>query len=156
LGPVSVTSATVVGGRNPAEQVRMMPWGDPAPWGDTAYQLPARQVPAHLPPWPGRLPSPAPATVLASPLRAVVVDAAGEPVEVNGRGLASAAPAWVTVGGAPPVLVVAWAGPWPVDERWWDPPAHRRRARWQVVTADGAAHLHVLESGRWLVEATYD
>ena len=52
--------------------------------------------------------------------------------------------------------VVAWAGPWPVDERWWDPPAHRRRARAQVVTADGTARLLALEGGRWWVEATYD
>ena len=49
-----------------------------------------------------------------------------------------------------------WAGPWPVDERWWDPPAHRRRARFQVVDDDGEAHLLAVEGGRWWVEATYD
>jgi protein ImuB len=43
-----------------------------------------------------------------------------------------------------------------VDECWWDPPAHRRRARWQLVTAEGDAHLAAVESGRWVVEATYD
>src|SRR5205823_5585590 len=52
--------------------------------------------------------------------------------------------------------VVSWAGPWPVEERWWDTRARRRRARWQVATADGAAHLLCLEDGRWSVEATYD
>jgi protein ImuB len=60
------------------------------------------------------------------------------------------------VAGGPRSPVVAWAGPWLVDERWWDAAAHRRQARWQVVTADGAAHLLSLEGGRWVVEATYD
>jgi protein ImuB len=52
--------------------------------------------------------------------------------------------------------VASWAGPWPCDERWWDPETHRRRARLQVTTADGTAYLLVVEAGRWSVEATYD
>jgi protein ImuB len=75
---------------------------------------------------------------------------------VNGRGAASAAPARVSVAGGPPSHVVAWAGPWPLDERWWDAQAHRRRARWQVVTADGDALLLTLEAGTWSVEAIYE
>ncbi|MBT5905351.1 MAG: hypothetical protein HOH27_06055 [Acidimicrobiaceae bacterium] len=51
---------------------------------------------------------------------------------------------------------MAWAGPWPVDERWWDPLRRRRRVRLQVVTADGTALLVVLTDGRWTVAATYD
>ncbi len=65
-----------------------------------------------------------------------------------------------SAGGSPPrgrqVAVAAWAGPWPVDERWWDPRGHRRRARLQVATTDGVAYLLAVESGRWSVEATYD
>ncbi|MDQ3897022.1 MAG: DNA polymerase Y family protein, partial [Actinomycetota bacterium] len=66
------------------------------------------------------------------------------------------ADARLSVGGGPWSAVTAWAGPWPVDERWWDAEAHRRQARWQVVTADGAAHLLSQCDGRWAVEATYD
>jgi len=51
---------------------------------------------------------------------------------------------------------VAWAGPWPVEERWWDPARARRQARLQVVPAEGPARLVVLEQGRWQVTATYD
>jgi protein ImuB len=51
--------------------------------------------------------------------------------------------------------VAAWAGPWPVDERWWDATA-RRLARLQVTTAEGGAYLLRLAAGRWWVEATYD
>jgi protein ImuB len=144
LGPEAVANAVHVGGRDPGEQVRLVPWGDP-PLEPT--------VPS---PWPGRLPSPAPATVLSPPLPAEVVDDAGAPVGVNGRGLPSGAPARVSVGGGPWSAVVAWAGPWPVDERWWDADAHRRRARWQVVTAAGGAYLLSLQGGAWTVEATYD
>jgi protein ImuB len=52
--------------------------------------------------------------------------------------------------------VRSWAGPWPLEERWWDPPNAARRARFQVVTDDGTAHLLTISSGHWTVEATYD
>jgi protein ImuB len=58
--------------------------------------------------------------------------------------------------GAPWLAVTAWAGPWPVAERWWDPRAARRRARFQLVTEDGAAWLVAVQNGRWLIEARYD
>ena len=103
---------------------------------------------------PGRVPPPAPRHV--EPLPADVVDRDGRPVTVTGRGLATGAPARLAVAGGPWADVIAWAGPWPVDEHWWDPAAHRRRARWQVVTADGRAHLLAVAGGRWSVEATYD
>ena len=144
LGPASVVTASIGGGRGPAEQVRLVPWGDASPTGNTPDQ-----------PWPGRIPPPAPATVHPVPLAADVVDVDGRSVAVTGRATATAAPAWLSLAGGQPVEVEAWAGPWPVDERWWDPAAHRRRAG-QIVTADGAAHLLVVEGGRWSVEATYD
>ena len=56
--------------------------------------------------------------------------------------------------GGPWEQVVAWAGPWPVTERWWS--VRRRRARLQVVTAAGVARLLCTERGRWWVEALYD
>jgi protein ImuB len=60
------------------------------------------------------------------------------------------------VAGSPSGAVTGWSGPWPTDERWWDPAAARRRARLQVLLEDGTAHLLVLEQGRWYLEATYD
>jgi protein ImuB len=107
-------------------------------------------------PWPGQVPAPAPAVVHPEPLAAEVVDATGAEVVVGGRGLASAPPARLRVAGGRWTAITAWAGPWPVDERWWDPSLHRRLARLQVVTADGAAHLLKRSGGAWWVEATYD
>ncbi|RIW48523.1 DNA polymerase Y family protein [Micromonospora endophytica] len=54
------------------------------------------------------------------------------------------------------VEIVGWAGPWPVDERWWVPAEARRQARFQVRLADGSALLLAVEQGRWLLEAIYD
>jgi protein ImuB len=161
LGPEAVTTAVPAGGRGPAEQVQLVPWGDARPGVlavDNAltsrYPPPKRREGAS--PWPGRVPAPSPAVVHVNPTRAEVVDTDGQPVSVSGRGSASAEPAKISVDGGPWVEILAWAGPWPVDERWWDPHAHRRRARWQVLTADGTAHLLAVEGGRWSVEATYD
>jgi protein ImuB len=85
-----------------------------------------------------------------------VVDAAGAGVAVDGRGLLGAPPSRLRVGDGTWSAITAWAGPWLVDERWWDPAAHRRLVRLQVTIEEGAAYLLKLTSGRWWVEATYD
>ncbi|MEU8314077.1 MULTISPECIES: DNA polymerase Y family protein [unclassified Micromonospora] len=224
LGPEAVVTAVLGGGRSPADQVRLVPWGDervPARPGppplpaDAAPPVPASQAPAAPPsrapvpaaspsptglsspaaslipgigaapgaasasvavpdagaragrrarrgravaepPWPGRIPPPSPAVVLPTPLPADVRDAAGQPVVVTARLAVSAAPARLTVGDGRPAEITGWAGPWPVDERWWAPAEARRRARFQVSLADGAALLLAVEGGQWLVEAIYD
>jgi len=140
LGAEAVRTARLRGGRDPADRVAYP--GDPA-WPGSA-------------PWPGRVPDPAPAIVHPEPLPAEVVDAAGAGVTVDGRSLLSATPSRLRVEGGGWSAIAAWAGPWPVDERWWDPGAHRRLARLQVTTGEGAAHLLKLTGGRWWVEATYD
>lgn len=145
LGPESVVTAVLGGGRSPGDQVRLVPWGD--------ERAPARP---GTRPWPGRLPSPAPALVLPAPLAAAVCDAAGVPVGVTARLQVSAPPARLAVGSAPPVEILGWAGPWPVEERWWAPAEARRRARFQVCLADGSALLLSLAGGQWSVEAVYD
>ena len=160
LGPDAVVTAVLTGGRSPAEQATYIPWGDPRPPTPPAEPDKKRkrtpESEAVAPPWPGRLPSPSPASVYPEPIPADVRDEHGGPVRVTGRHAVSAPPARLAVDGGRPDDVTAWAGPWPVDERWWDPPAHRRRARFQVRVAAGAAYLLSVENGRWLVEAAYD
>ncbi len=172
LGPEAVRTAVLDGGRDPADQVRQVPWRD--------ERVPERPDG----PWPGRLPAPSPGTVLPVPMPAAVLAADGEPVGVTGRYAVTVPPAQVVVSGRAPRAVLAWAGPWPVEERWWDPAGARRRARFQVLIAgpgengagdDGGAAggpvrlvgepepgvagtglLLTLSSGQWLVEAVYD
>jgi protein ImuB len=58
--------------------------------------------------------------------------------------------------GEPWLAITSWAGPWPVDERWWHPASASRKARFQLVTGDGSAWLATVQNGRWLIEAGYD
>ena len=157
LGADAVQVPERRGGRHPDEQLTLVP--------AAAVDLHRRELaPATgvgssadegSAPWPGRLPTPSPARVLAVPVPAELLDGAGAPVAVTGRGLSSADPARLVVDGRL-LEVLAWAGPWPVDERWWDSDAHRRRVRFQVVADDERARLLTLERGRWWVTALWD
>ena len=124
--------------------------------GTAASQRPTRMKAAKdATPWPGRIPEPSPAVVHHEPVPAEIQDAEGVPVTVDARGLLSAAPGWLRVSGDW-ARIVAWAGPWPVDERWWDPSARQRLARLQVTSQEDVAYLLRLVDGRWWIEATYD
>jgi protein ImuB len=152
LGHGAVASVLVGGGRGPAERQTLVPWGD-------------RPVPALPPelPWPGSLPAPAPATVYPAPRPALVLAADGRQVSVSARGVLSGDPAAFRFEPGPQVAdsnklqtVAAWAGPWPVEERWWDTDAENRLARFQIVGADGRAWLFAVRNGHWWAEASYD
>jgi protein ImuB len=146
VGHDAVLSAGVQGGRGPADRGLRVPWGERA--------VGARPTQA---PWPGSIPPPAPATVFAEPQEALVVGAEGQPVVVSGRGAVSCPPdRFRAEASAPWQPVASWAGPWPVDELWWDEAAARRIARFQVVGVDGSAWLMVVEDGHWFTEARYD
>ena len=166
LGAEAVTVPRLAGGRRPADTGRRVPLhaaGDTdrgqglsatgPRTGRKNRKAKAKSVDA---PWLGRLPAPSPAVVLAHPEPITVTDCVGTPVTVGGRGEASAAPQQLTDSAGRSRTVTAWAGPWPLDERWWRPSARRRQARFQLVLDDGSAHLCALEAGRWWREATYD
>ncbi|WP_339153904.1 DNA polymerase Y family protein [Actinomadura luteofluorescens] len=143
LGHHGIARPVLVGGRGPGERVIRVPVGDLAP------------AEPREGPWPGSVSGPAPSVVPASPAPAELADASGAAVVVSARCEVSAPPATLRVRGRP-AAVTGWTGPWPADERWWDPAAARRRARFQVTTDDGAAYLLAVEGGRWHVEAVYD
>ena len=144
LGHGGVLTAVVGGGRALADRQNLVAWGD----------RPALSRQA-TPPWPGRLPSPAPSTVFETRHPVTVVSADEQAVTVNERGALSAAPAALSMGGAFRALS-AWAGPWPIDERWWDADHSTRSSRFQVVDDAGLAWLLVLEGDHWWAEARYD
>jgi hypothetical protein len=149
LGIEAVLVGRLRGGRDPAGQSVLVPWGSPDADGANAGASGDTGAP-----WPGRLPPPAPTHVLAAPRRAELVDAEGDAMVVSGRGLLTAPIDRLSVDGGPWEEVAAWAGPWPVTERWWS--VRHRRARLQVVTTEGVARLLCSERGRWWVEALYD
>ena len=152
LGPEAVLVPVLSGGRGPAERITLTPFGDePVPLADP------RQ------PWPGRLPEPSPTVLLDDPVE--LLDAERNPIRVTGRALFSADPVWLVIGGREGRLRW-WAGPWPVDERWWDPqrqgPGSGRTARVQALLEDspasaapGQALLLCYRLRRWYLEGAY-
>ena len=144
LGHEAVLRPVLGGGRDFGDQVTPVPFGE-----KREPRLAADQ------PWPGRVIGAAPGLVYPAAREAEVTDDAGAIVTVSGRCVISAAPARLAVAGEPPRRVTGWAGPWPLSERWWDPAAARRRARFQLATDDGRAWLAVVQDGRWLIEAGY-
>lgn len=152
LGPDAVCVPVLSGGRGPAERITLTPLGDePVPRADPDQ------------PWPGRLPEPAPTVLLDEPVD--LLDAHGDPVKVTARGLFSAAPAELAGSEGHRGALRWWAGPWPVDERWWDPGpgAPGRAARAQVLLESGSAAagsgtalLLCYRHRRWYVEGVYE
>jgi len=146
LGPEAVVAPVVQGGRGPAQRQA------PVPWGERVEGL----RPASLP-WPGSIPPPAPTRVFRQPQSAVVLGNDDRPVAVSARGLVVGEPTRFRPDPVGPLLgVQAWAGPWPIDELWWDPAGARQVARFQIVGVDGSAWLLVVEQGQWWTEARYD
>jgi protein ImuB len=144
LGHEAVVTATIGGGRMLADRQVLVPWGDRPPEraGDA--------------PWPGSLPALAPASVFRERLPIALLDGRGGIVAIDDRGAISAAPDRFAVGGREATPVRAWAGPWPVVERWWDAEHAKRVHRFQVVDDDGCAWLLVRDREGWWAEARYD
>jgi protein ImuB len=148
VGEQQVLVPAAQGGRQPHDAYAWVP----AATADLTD--PAERLAGPAAPWPGSLPAPSP-TVVHEPARPIVVlDAGGHPVGVSGRGAVSASPATVQIGGSAED-VASWAGPWPVDERWWDTARARRTARFQVLTRSGRLLLVAVERGQWWLSAEY-
>ncbi|HYB35722.1 MAG TPA: DNA polymerase Y family protein [Mycobacterium sp.] len=149
LGPDAVQVPVLSGGRGPAERITLTPLGD---------ELVPQADPSQ--PWPGQLPEPSPTVLLDDPVE--LIDAHGNPIRVTSRGLFSADPARLAAHGRDDRLRW-WAGPWPVDERWWDPDrAKGRTARAQVMleggrtSNPGPALLLCYRQRRWYLEGIYE
>jgi protein ImuB len=126
LGTAAVLATLRSGGRGPTDRVSLAAWGeadspkrDPdGPWpGALPTPAPARAIHALEPHAPESLPAPrrAPGEAPAPDTEQVdVCDPSGYRVEVTDRGMLTGPPA--SVAGR---SVLSWAGPWLLDERWW-------------------------------------
>ncbi|NNE12335.1 MAG: DNA polymerase Y family protein [Ilumatobacter sp.] len=148
VGEEAVRVPVWVGGRLPTERYRWVP--------ATAVDLddPSGRLDRGEGPWPGGMPAPSPAVVPTEPVPVEILDGDGAVVRVNGRGGVSAPPATLATNSARQAIV-AWAGPWPIEQRWWSTDRARRLARFQVVTDEGVAHLLGVEQQQWSILATY-
>lgn len=166
----AVTVPVWNGGRLPVDRYRWMPATlVDLDQREQAVSRTATGIDGSAGPWPGCLPAPSPATVFERPLPVDVLDGRGQVVRVSGRGVVSADPAGVRLllgseaegwRRGPMRTVRSWAGPWPVDQHWWEPDRHRRLARFQLLVEDDdvgeRAHLLIAEHQRWFLLATYD
>ncbi|WP_155373161.1 DNA polymerase Y family protein [Catellatospora vulcania] len=143
LGPEAVLTAVLGGGRDPGAQATLVPWGD-----ERVPQRPAG-------PWPGRLPPPSPAVVLPEPQPVQLLDESGKGLRVSARLELSAPPAQLVWEGRK-IEVTGWAGPWPVEEQWWDGRRTHRSARLQVLLSTGRALLLTLNAGQWSTTLHFD
>ena len=139
LGHGSVVTAVVDGGRDPAERTRLVPWGDERGRDERGRDelAPTRTAPvvdhAAHPPWPGHIPAPAPSVLIDPPRPVQVLDAAGQSVTITARGAVPTAPTRLALGSGAPVAITAWAGPWPVDDSWWNQTRNRSRPTDPVI-----------------------
>lgn len=154
IGHEGVLVPILAGGRTLAERQQTTPWGERA--------TPAPPVDR---PWPGAVPDPLPGTVFAIRHPLEVTDSDGAAVTVSERGMLSAGPARVTSVRGDTRRIIAWAGPWPLDEKWWEPPVEHQdneprvqgaAHRVQVVDDTGCGWLLVFDRRGWWTEARYD
>ena len=150
LGPEAVRVAEWRGGRDPAEAFARTSIAlvDLAHRAATAVTPDRRFV--------GALPSPTPACVHHRPFDVHVLDVHRRAVIVSGRHEMSGVPTHIVMDGNE-LDIRSWSGPWPVEERWWDPQRHRRAVRMQVVVGENpsVAFVLTLEQGRWRATARY-
>ena len=157
LGITSVLQPVPAGGRGVAERIVLVPFGE--------QHDPVRSPDGE---WLGRLPAPLPARLgggINHPAAQVVlISASGARITVTAEVRLNDSPhalGW----GQRRYLVTGWAGPWPVDDRWWES-SGQRYARLQVVgrVVSGAepdpdleprAWLLLWLKGRWRIEAIY-
>jgi len=118
------------------------------------------QKPAHHEgPWSGLLPSPLPAVALTEPERIVLFDVADNAVGVTRRCELTAIPQWVIRADGARQEILTWAGPWPIEERWWDPARASRIVQMQIVIS-GSRQVEMplllqLQRHNWLITACY-
>ena len=109
--------------------------------------------------WSGSVPRPSPASVAAEPPLIQVLNHAGTSIGVTGRHELDSLPARVEVGNQK-YDIMRVAGPWPVEERWWDPRRRRRQIRMQLLVRHHQRGVGVflvgLENQLWTLLARYD
>lgn len=142
LGPSGVAIPSIVGGRSPLDRFVLTPWGEQS----TAV--------ANESPWPNRLPSPSPSTVTTDPQPIDLHSDRGVTITASKRGVLSSQPHLVCLDGQQR-LITDFAGPWTVDDQWWDTQHRSRGVYLQVVVEDGDAFLLWSSKGRWYLAGCY-
>ena len=148
VGHDGVLTARIAGGRQPSDRRVLVPWGDLPPGARHPF---ARRGAAVA--------GPAARPAAGDGVRRAAAGCSAcrrrRGVAVDDRGDLSAVPVGSPARVRHRERSRAWAGPWPVTERWWDA-GGRRLNRFQLVDETGGAWLLVLDDSGWWAEARYD
>jgi|GEM_PF-4859752 len=146
VGDSSVVELKILGGRMPGESVEFLEYSrnledltstgfknslfEPMDESDLSCALY----------WPGAIVGKTPMCEFNPPERARLLDSSNNPVKVHATGLASASPKYVESNALRPSRqeIKDFAGPWPLEDRWWDEKNRRRVCRFQIVCESGA------------------
>lgn len=153
LGPQAVLALRPRGGHTYQERIGQH-------WWDTDQTHTAADTAAG---WPGKLPSPAPATLLTPAWDLNVVDHHLVPITFNNRlgmsgtphAIHKTDPNWKTIQPPPYDPISNWAGPWPIRTGWWTP-TRQHCMYLQLIPETGPALLVVFRAGKWQCEGIYD
>jgi protein ImuB len=148
LGPESLGTGRLRGGRLSTDRQLLLPW---------AHTPPTPHSAAHGPdgPWPGHLDEVTPNIVFQVPPSVTLVTANDHPVSIDADDLLSEDPARFGTGPEHLLAVHAWSAPWPLREHWWA--AHAETVyRLQLVLEGGDAWLLRFSFTQgWLAEGRY-
>ena len=109
-------------------------------------------------PWPGALPEPSPSLLHTEALKVDLLGTCGHHLAVSGEGVLECSAGctdWhlsILRGPYGDTAIGTFAGPWIIEQRWWDRPV--RRAYLQVVGA-GIGSLIYIENDQWKEEGRY-
>lgn len=106
----------------------------------------------------GQIPRPLPATVFDPPHVVALEDDSGSPLAIDCEQATLCGQPATMWRGSRSRQLVAWAGPWPVVERWWDSQRAYSLYRLQLLDQEGVGWLvsHDPVAGHWHIEARYD
>lgn len=154
LGHQAVAHAHTQPGHRFEEREQLVAWGT----SHAPVRFDLDDPHSHTPAFVGEIPRPLPATVFQPPTPVVLDDQSGRPLACDlEHGDVSGEPAVMRIGSRCRE-VVAWAGPWPVSERWWDRHHAAVCYRLQLLDREGVGWLvsHDPTAGHWQIEARYD
>jgi len=154
LGHQSVGHGVVRPGHSFHEREQIIPWGV----SDSADEYTTKSQQERPEAFVAELPKPLPATVFQPPQPVLLHDQWGHPLSLDVDGSALGGLPTQMLSGSNTRQVVAWAGPWPVLERWWDSAHSRCRYRLQLLDQQGVGWLVSQDQtgGHWQIEARYD
>ena len=162
-GPDAVTIAQWRGGRDATQMFAFVPALD-LDLADAEITWRMQHPSKHEGPWSGVLPSPLP-TLVREPAEVVALcDEREQSVGVTRRSELTAIPHRLIRADGTSFSVLTWAGPWPIEERWWMPEESRRVVQMQLVVTPHSSHelqvpetalLLVMSAGAWRIVAEY-